>query len=88
MINAKIGNELLNKLKEFEKADLKLEIPVIVTIKPRTDPKVLERNGMKIDRTFKSISAISGTIPSDRIYEIAQLDQVEIIEYDGTVSAL
>lgn len=86
-MTAKISDELLKRLDEAEKAEPQRELPVIVTITTGADLDALEQKGLKIQGTFESISAISGTLTAAQVNEVAQLDQVENIEYDGEVWA-
>ena len=87
-MTTKVSDELLKQLEEAEKEEPQREIPVIVTIKAGADPTTLEQKGFRIQRIFESISAISSTLTAAEVNELAQLDQVEVIEYDGPVWAL
>ena len=87
-MSAKIRGELFKRLQEAEKSEPQQEVPVIVTITAGADLAELERKGLKIQRVFEAISAVSGTLTVSEITEIAQMDQVETIEYDGEVWAL
>jgi hypothetical protein len=87
-MSGKIGDQLLKLLEEVRKEDPERAIRVIVTTAAGTDPTALEQKGLKIDHIFDSISAVSGTLTAAEIHELAQLDQVEVIEYDGPVRAL
>jgi hypothetical protein len=87
-MTTKVSDELLKQLEEAEKEEPQREIPVIVTITADADPTTLEQKGFRIQRIFESISAISGTLTAAEVNELAQLDQVEVIEYDGAVWAL
>ena len=87
-MTAKVSDELLKQVEEAEKEEPQQEIPVIVTITAGTDPIMMQQKGLRIQRIFKSISAISGTLTAAEVKELAQLDQVEVIEYDGPVWAL
>ncbi|MGA9767868.1 MAG: hypothetical protein WBV94_02440 [Blastocatellia bacterium] len=84
----KISEDLKKRIEEFSKADPQQEIPVIITTKPNADPDKLKKKGLKIENTFENISAVSGTIPAAAIKELAQSDEIEIIEYDGEMWAL
>ena len=87
-MSAKISDELLKRLKEASKAEPQREIPVIVTITPGADLTALKQKGLKIQQTFENISAVSGTITAAKVNEVALLELVENIEYDGEVQAL
>lgn len=64
------------------------EIPVIVTFAPGTDPAVLERTGMRINRVMENIPAAAGTVAGADITTLAALDEVQRVEYDGEMHAL
>jgi len=87
-MNAKVSDEFLKQLEETEREDPQREIPVIVTIKAGTNVDTLKQRGLRIQRLFENISAISGTLTAAGIKNLAQLDQVVLIEYDGPVWAL
>jgi hypothetical protein len=87
-VTTKVSDELLKLLKEAEREEPDREIPVIITVKAGTDRAALEAKGFRIQRVFEIISAISGTLTAAEANELAQLDQVELIEYDGPVWAL
>jgi hypothetical protein len=84
----KISPELLERLKEAAESEPEREIPVIVNLIPTGDLKELERKGLTIHSRFEYISAVAGTIPAARAEELAQLDQVKSVEFDGEVRAL
>jgi len=84
----KISDEFLKQIEEAEREDPQREIPVIITIQAGTDIGMLEQKGLRIQRIFTNISAISGTLNAAEIKPLAQLDQVQLIEYDGPVWAL
>ena len=83
----KVSDEFLRHIENAKKEDSQTEIPVIVTIRANTDPKMLEHKGLKIKHIFYSISAISGTLAANKVIELVQLDQVVKIEYDGQMHA-
>lgn len=87
-MTTKVSDELLKQLEEAEKEEPQREIPVILTITAGADPATLQQKGLRIRRIFEGISAISGTLTAAEVSELAQLDQVEVIEYDGPVWAL
>jgi hypothetical protein len=87
-MSTKITAELLKRLDEAAITDPQREIPVIVTIRREADLAGLEQKGLKIQRTFQNISAVAGTIPVAEVNALAELDQVEAIDYDETASAL
>jgi hypothetical protein len=87
-MSKKMSERLLQELKKAEPEDRQREIPVIVTTKSKIEPSLLEQKGLKITHTFENISAVSGTLTTSKLKDIAELDQVETIEYDGEVRAL
>ncbi len=87
-MSGKISDQLLKQLEEARKEDPERAIRVIVTMAAGTDPTALEQKGLKIDHIFDSISAVSGTLTAAEVNELAKLDQVKVIEYDGPVWAL
>lgn len=84
----RLGEELLNQVEQAERKEPQREIPVIVTVTAGVDPGMMQERGLAVQRVFRSISAASGTLTAAKIRELAQLDQVESIEYDGTMRAL
>jgi hypothetical protein len=84
----KISATVLKQLDEAATTDPRREIPVIVTIRTGADLAALAQKGLKIQRTFQNISAVAGTIPSANVNALADLDQVETIDYDETAWAL
>lgn len=87
-MRAKLNNELLRHLEETEQRQPQREIPVIVTFRKGADISTLEEKGFNVQRTFESISAVSATLTPAQVREVAQLDSVVTIEYDGKVYAL
>jgi hypothetical protein len=87
-MNAKMSAALSQRLQAMERTDPHRPIPVIVTIAAGTDRAVLEQAGLRIERAFENISAVSGAIAAAKVKEVAQLAQVERIEEDGAVWAL
>jgi len=84
----KISDKLLQECKKAERAEPEREVPVIVTTTSNVDRALLEQKGLKITHTFENISAVSGTLTASEVKDLARLDQVETIEYDGEVRAL
>jgi hypothetical protein len=85
-MSSKLNEEMIRRLREAEKEEPQREIPVIVTIVAGTDPGVLERAGLRIRSVVESISTVSGTISAADLHELARLDPIEMIEYDGPVA--
>jgi hypothetical protein len=83
-MTAKISEALGKRLTEAEQE----EIPVIVTVTAGTDPAILVQQGLKIHHTFTHIPAIAGTLTAAAVHDMAQLAQVEHIDYDSKAWAL
>jgi hypothetical protein len=64
------------------------EIPVIVTLAPGADPAVLEPKGMRIRRVMENIPAVAGSVAVGDLADLAELGEVERVEYDGEMHAL
>jgi hypothetical protein len=64
------------------------EIPVIVTLAPGSDPAVLEPTGMRVHRVMDNIPAVAGTVAGGAVRRLAELDEVQRVEYDGEMHAL
>lgn len=84
---AKIDPSLVKDLKAAAKANPQQEFPFIVTLKPGASPSILESR-VKVQRSFESIRAVAGTMTLQKALELAKLDAIEHIEYDGEVKAL
>jgi hypothetical protein len=87
-MSPKISANVLQRLDEAAITDPQREIPVIVTIRSGADLAALEQKGLKIQRTFQNISAVAGTIPVGEVNTLAEVDEVEAIDYDETAWAL
>jgi hypothetical protein len=64
------------------------EIPVIVTLAPGSDPAVLEPAGMRVSRVMENIPAVAGTVAGAAVSHLAELAEVQHVEYDGEMHAL
>jgi hypothetical protein len=87
-MSAKISANVVKRLDEAAITDRHREIPVIVTIRRGADLAALEQKGLKIQRTFQNVSAVAGTIPVGEVNTLAEVDEVEAIDYDETAWAL
>ena len=85
---AKIDAELLQEVERFERTEPKREIPVIVTLHDWAKRAELEEKGLRVAHAFENISAESGTLKPAEVREIAKLEQVKSIEFDGEVRAI
>jgi hypothetical protein len=87
-MTSKINTQLLEQINAARDEDPRREIPIIVTLKPDTDTSILEKEGMTINRLIESISVVTGVMAASKIEALSHFEQVELIEYDGTVYAL
>jgi len=63
-------------------------IPVIVTVVPGVDMAAMESRGLNVERTIESVSAVAGSVSANDIEDLAALDEVRAVEYDGEIRAL
>ena len=84
----KIDVELLQEVERFELTEPEREIPVIVTLNGWSRRAELEEKGLRVAHAFETISALSGTLKPAEVTDVAQLEQVESIEFDGEVRAI
>lgn len=87
-MSTKISEELSRQLKEVGESSSQKELPVIVTVKDSSDLTALQKQGLKVHHTFDAINAVSGTLPAASVKALAQLDDVQQIEYDGETHTL
>ncbi len=64
------------------------EIPVIVSVREGTDPGRLEAVGLVVRHRFESISALSGAIAASGVADLAALEEVDLVEFDGEMRAM
>jgi hypothetical protein len=84
-MTAKISPELLRECERTEQTEPQREIPVIITVTDWARRSELDEKGLRVSHAFENISAIAGTLTCAEVEAVAQLDQVEIIEFDGEV---
>lgn len=87
-MSTKISEELSRQLKEVGKASPTKALPVIITIDENLDLDALQEEGFKLKHRFDIINAVAGTLPAAAVAAVAQLKQVQQIDYDGEVEAL
>jgi hypothetical protein len=87
-MTTKMNEALSRQIEEAKTVEPEREIPVIVTVRPGSDLSALEQQGVKIQHIFKNISAVRGTLTPAVANQVAGLEIVELIEYDGEVHAL
>lgn len=84
----KISSELAERLEDLRRTGSNDKVPVIVTLKAGTDQSVVEDAGLTVENVLDSISAVSGSGSISVVNRIAQLDEVEVVEFDGEMWAL
>jgi hypothetical protein len=87
-MTTKMNEALSRQIEEAKTMESEREIPVIVTLRPNSDFSALEEQGVRIQHIFKNISAVRGTLTPAVASQVAELEMVELIEYDGEVHAL
>ena len=89
-MNAEISKEVVDKLKEVLETNPEMRIPLIITLEPDygSDFSSLEVEGLHVDSPLHSISAVAGTVPANRIANLARQPKIKKVEYDGEVRAL
>lgn len=86
-MSGKITEELARRLAEAD-AEPDVQIPVIVTLSAGADPTTLEQQGFSVQRVFENIPAVAGTLTVAGARALADVDQIETIEFDGEAHAL
>jgi hypothetical protein len=82
-MTTKMNEALSRQIEEAKTVEPEREIPVIVTVRPGSDLSALEQQGVKIQHVFKNIPAVQGTLTPSVANQVAELEVVERIEYDG-----
>jgi hypothetical protein len=74
---------------QLESAGAERGIPVIVTLAEGADAAALaRRHGIEVRHAYENIPAVAATATPAQVRELAQLEQVELIEPDGEMRAL
>lgn len=81
-MTAKISNELLQIAQQSKP---ETEIPVLVKLNGPLNRAALEAEGLHIEHVFDVINTVSGTLRPAAVSALAQLAQVQLIEFDGEV---
>jgi len=74
--------------RRLQTAEPEAGMPVIVTLRPGADVAELTRKGLEVNSVFENISAVAGTVTPRAARELAELEDVELVESDGEVHAL
>lgn len=82
-MEGKFSEELRRVLGEREAQCSEEDIPVIITYEPGLDLSKLEKMGFRISRKFEMLNVVSGLIAPSDAKRIANLSQLEKIEYDS-----
>jgi hypothetical protein len=80
-VRRKVSPELMDRVER--EPDDSSEIPVIVTLAPGTDPAAVEAKGMRIDHVIDNAPLVIGTVAGANVTGLADLGEVERVEYDG-----
>jgi hypothetical protein len=76
------------RLREAEQSGRPLPVDVIVTFRPGCSWKDLLPQGLQVRHVFEALHAVAGQVQTPRVRDIAALDWVLRIEFDGEVRAL
>ncbi len=89
-MNAEISKEVLDKIKEAQRTNPEMRLPVIITLEPSSDSDFsnLESEGLVVEKPLAAINAVAGTVPANRIGRLARQPRIRMIEYDGEVRAI
>lgn len=87
-MGARIDEELQQEINRLELTEPEREIPVIVNLNDWNKHAELKEKGLKVSHEFENISAVSGTLTPTEVKDVAQLAQVESVEFDSEVRAL
>ena len=84
----KISSDLVEHMKDIRRRDADGTVSVIVTLKAGANRESLQKTDLRVENVFESISAVSGSVSVSGVTELAQLDEVELVELDGEMRAL
>jgi hypothetical protein len=87
-MSEKINSELQAECENASQTEPHKQIPVIVTVNDWSRRAELEQSGLRVSNAFEIINAIAGTLTCDQVKALAELDQVQKIEFDGEVRAI
>ena len=84
----KISGDLIEHMEDIRQRDANGTVSVIVTLKAGANRESLQKTDLRIENVFENISAVSGSVSISGVNELAQLDEVELVEFDGEMHAL
>jgi len=87
-MHSKCDRDVEARVREAERRGEPQEIAVLVTLRPGASWETLERHGLLVHRVFEDLHAVSGSVQTPRLRDLAALDGVLRIEFDGEVRAL
>jgi len=85
---SKLDPALRARLDELARTDPDQLVPLIVTLTPGADASTLRAKGLRIEQQFPIISAVAGRMTARQALDLAALDDVVRVEYDGEMRAL
>ena len=88
IMSQKISSELAERLAELQRTGSTDSIPVIVTLRAIDDQSAVKDAGLSVQNVLESVPAVSGSASSSVVNKMAQLEEVELIEFDGEMRAL
>jgi hypothetical protein len=87
-VHSKCDAEVEARLQEAERGGRAGQIAVIVTFHPDVAWEALRRHGLQVRQVFEGLHAVAGEVPTLQVRDLAALDWVLRIEFDGEVRAL
>jgi hypothetical protein len=81
----KIQPELAKRLQDVAPAESGTKIPVIISLKKGVEVSTLDEKGLK---PYRNMPGYFGGLTAEEVEDVAQMDEVRTIEYDGKVWAL
>lgn len=87
-MSRKVSQELAAEVDNARETQPDREIPVIVTIRPGGELTELKQKGLHVRQVFDNIPSVAGTMKASDIDQLAESEQVQIIELDSQAHAL
>jgi len=82
-MNDKISKELQSIIKDCGNQKDDIQVIVSYNYEEKIDKQELEKAGLKIENEFENIKSIAGVISSDKISELAEINNIVSIEFDS-----